>query len=69
MTVAAIETFHYVHQYINKKIREENPKTPELREEHHVIYVVIPICLIISLFLAIIWIIPKKINSKIELVY
>ncbi|KAK0173436.1 hypothetical protein PV328_006632 [Microctonus aethiopoides] len=67
MTVAAIETFHYVHQYINAKMREEDPKIPELYEEHPVIYAVIPICMIISLFLAVIWIIPKKINRKIEL--
>ncbi|KAK0168378.1 hypothetical protein PV327_002186 [Microctonus hyperodae] len=67
MTVAAIETFHYVYQYINTKMRKENPKTPKLQGEHYVIYFIIPICLILSLSLTVIWIIPKRINKRIEM--
>lgn len=56
---SAIEAFHHVHHYMNKRAQEKDDTVPSLPEERNPIFFVYPICMLLSLILMILWLIKK----------
>ncbi|XP_032689068.1 uncharacterized protein LOC116852632 [Odontomachus brunneus] len=62
--ILATEIFHYVHHYVNKRAREKDDTIPALPEERNPIFFLYPICMLVSLILAILWLVKKILPDR-----
>ncbi|EZA60000.1 hypothetical protein X777_16203, partial [Ooceraea biroi] len=60
---SAIEIFHHVHHYVNQRAREKDSSSPPLPEERNPIFFVYPICMLVSLVFAILWLVKKIVHD------
>ncbi|XP_012060212.1 PREDICTED: uncharacterized protein LOC105623431 [Atta cephalotes] len=61
---SAIEIFHHVHHYINRRAREKDDTIPMLPEERNPIFFVYPICMLLSFVLIIFWLVKKIVTDR-----
>lgn len=56
--------FHFIHHYVNKQRRKKDETYPYLPEEQNPVFLIYPLCMIMSISFAVIWIFKKNIFMK-----
>ncbi|XP_017763917.1 PREDICTED: uncharacterized protein LOC108553505 [Eufriesea mexicana] len=51
----SIIIFHHVHHYLNRKRQEEDQSVPDLPQETNVIFFIYPLCMLVSMIFAVLW--------------
>ncbi|XP_014472326.1 PREDICTED: uncharacterized protein LOC106743210 [Dinoponera quadriceps] len=62
--ISAAEIFHHVHHYINERAREKDDTIVALPEERNPIFFLYPLYMLVSLSLAILWVVTKVLANR-----
>ncbi|XP_067213439.1 uncharacterized protein [Linepithema humile] len=62
--ISCIELFHHVHYYMNQLAHEEDWTIPLLPEERNPIFFMYPICMLVSIVLAVLWFVKKILPGR-----